>query len=89
MHSSKPAESSETHGTQLRSAVCLLNRSVKVVCQIGLERRIANPAGSNVMVLATTGSGSGERRLVSLDFADGGDAICDHSKRSPLMTVDD
>lgn len=64
-----------TKESQLRTAFRFLNRNVLMMWRLGLGWQMANPISGYIMVLATTGRRSGERRLVPLNFADHGDAI--------------
>lgn len=68
-------ELKESQEAQLRRAFRCLNRNMLVMWRLGLGWQMANPAIGYIMVLATTGRKSGERRLVPLNFADGGDVI--------------
>lgn len=61
--------------SQLRTAFRFLNRNMLLMWRLGLGWQMANPASGYIMVLATTGRKSGERRLVPLNFAENGDAI--------------
>jgi len=60
---------------RLRAAFRVLNRNMLVLWRLGLGWQMANPASGYIMVLATTGRRSGERRLVPLNFAEQGDHI--------------
>ena len=60
---------------QLRRAFRLLNRNMLVMWRLGLGWLMANPQSGYIMVLATTGRRSGERRLVPLNFVESGDAV--------------
>jgi len=60
---------------QLRRAFRLLNRSMLLMWRLGLRWMMASPTTGYLMVLATTGRKSGERRLVPLNFAEDGDNI--------------
>ena len=68
-------ELKESQEAQLRRAFRFLNRNMLLMWRLGLGWQMANPVSGYIMVLATTGRKSGERRLVPLNFADDGDAI--------------
>lgn len=61
--------------SQLRAAFRFLNRNMLLLWRLGLGWQMANPVSGYIMVLATKGRRSGERRLVPLNFAENGDAI--------------
>lgn len=65
----------ELKESQLRTAFRFLNRNMLVMWRLGLGWQMANPISGYIMVLATTGRKSGERRLVPLNFAEHGDAV--------------
>ncbi len=65
----------ELKESQMRSAFRFLNRNMLLWWRLGLGWQMANPVTGYIMVLATTGRKSGERRLVPLNFAEEGDAI--------------
>ncbi len=63
--------------SRLRAAFRLLNRNMLALWRLGLGWQMANPMSGYIMVLATTGRRSGERRLVPLNFAeDDGSIYC-------------
>ncbi len=68
-------ELEESQEAQLRRAFRFLNRNMLVMWRLGLGRLMANPQSGYIMVLATTGRKSGERRLVPLNFVESGDAV--------------
>ena len=68
-------ELKEPQEVQLRRAFRFLNRNMLLMWRLGLGWQMANPISGYIMVLATTGRKSGERRLVPLNFAEDGDAI--------------
>lgn len=65
----------ESQEAQLRRAFRFLNRNMLVMWRLGLGRLMASPPSGYIMVLATTGRRSGERRLVPLNFVERGDAV--------------
>ncbi len=65
----------EEQVTKLRGAFRALNRNMLLMWRLGLGRMMASPTGGYVMVLATTGRRSGERRLVPLNFAEEGTSV--------------
>jgi len=65
----------ELKESQLRKAFRFLNRNMLVLWRLGLGWQMANPISGYIMVLATTGRKSGERRLAPLNFAEHGDAV--------------
>lgn len=68
-------ELTETREAQLRRTFRVLNRTMLLMWRLGLGWQMANPLTGYIMVLATTGRKSGERRLVPLNFAEGTNAI--------------
>ena len=60
---------------RIRSGFRWLNRNMVLLWRLGLGRMMATPQGGYVMVLATTGRRTGQRRLVPINFATGGDAV--------------
>ena len=68
-------ELKESQEAQLRRAFRFLNRNMLVMWRLGLGWLMANPQSGFIMVLATTGRKSGERRLVPLNFVESGDAV--------------
>jgi deazaflavin-dependent oxidoreductase (nitroreductase family) len=68
-------ELKESQEAQLRRAFRVLNRNMLLMWRLGLGWQMANPISGYIMVLATTGRKSGERRLVPLNFAEGDDAV--------------
>lgn len=63
-------EITETQEARLRRGFRFLNRNMILMWRLGLGWQMANPAVGYIMVLATTGRKSGERRLVPLNFAE-------------------
>jgi deazaflavin-dependent oxidoreductase (nitroreductase family) len=61
--------------SQLRTAFRFLNRNMILMWRLGLGWQMANPMSGYIMVLATTGRRSGERRLVPLNYSEDGDAV--------------
>ena len=61
--------------SQLRAAFRFLNRNMLLLWRLGFGWQMANPVSGYIMVLATTGRKSGERRLAPLNFAEDGDVI--------------
>ncbi len=68
-------ELTESQEARLRRAFRVLNRYMLLMWRLGLGWQMANPLSGYVMVLATTGRRSGERRLVPLNFAESTDAV--------------
>ncbi|MDX2468806.1 MAG: nitroreductase/quinone reductase family protein [Acidimicrobiia bacterium] len=68
-------EFNESREAQVRRAFRFLNRKMLLMWRLGLGWQMANPATGYIMVLATTGRKTGERRLVPLNFAEHGDTI--------------
>ncbi|NNC92162.1 MAG: nitroreductase family deazaflavin-dependent oxidoreductase [Acidimicrobiia bacterium] len=68
-------ELTESQEARLRRAFRILNRHMLLMWRLGLGWQMANPLSGYIMVLATTGRKSGERRLVPLNFAEGTDAV--------------
>ena len=68
-------ELNESQEAQLRTAFRFLNRNMLLMWRLGFRWMMANPTSGYIMVLATTGRKSGERRLVPLNFVESGDAI--------------
>lgn len=68
-------ELTETQVTGLRRAFRALNRNMLLLWRLDLGRFMAHPSSGYIMVLATTGRKSGERRLVPLNFAEEGTAV--------------
>lgn len=68
-------ELTETQEAQLRRAFRVLNRNMLLMWRLGLGWQMANPLSGYIMVLATTGRRSGERRLVPLNYAEGTNAV--------------
>jgi deazaflavin-dependent oxidoreductase (nitroreductase family) len=68
-------ELNQSREDQLRRAFRLLNRNMILMWRLGLGWQMANPTSGYVMVLATTGRKSGERRLAPLNFAEDGDTV--------------
>lgn len=66
---------SESQVVKVRGVFRALNRNMLLLWRLGLRRMMASPAGGYVMVLATTGRKSGERRLVPLNFAEEGTSV--------------
>ncbi len=66
---------SDSQVAKLRTGFRLLNRSMLLMWRLGLGGMMANPQIGYVMVLATTGRKSGERRLVPLNFAEQGKSV--------------
>ena len=65
----------ESQEAQLRRAFRFLNRNMLLMWRLGLGSLMANPLSGYIMVLATTGRKSGERRLVPLNFGESGDTV--------------
>ena len=61
--------------SQLRTAFRFLNRNMLLMWRLGLGWQMANPVSGYIMVLATTGRRSGERRLVPLNYSEDRDAV--------------
>lgn len=61
--------------SQLRTAFRFLNRNMLLMWRLGMGWQMANPMSGYIMVLATTGRRSGERRLVPLNYSEDGDAV--------------
>ena len=59
----------------VRRTFRLLNRQMLLLWRLGLGRYLASPRLGYILVLATTGRKSGERRLVPLNFAERGNTI--------------
>ena len=59
----------------LRRAFRYLNRNMILLWRLGLGRFMAGPRSGYVLVLATTGRKSGQRRLAPLNFAEEGTAV--------------
>ena len=55
----------------MRRGFRLLNRNMIMMWRLGFGGHLASPGVGYVMVLATTGRKSGERRLAPLNFAEG------------------
>ncbi len=68
-------ELSESQVSKLRGAFRALNRNMLLIWRLGLGRIMASPRTGYVMVLATTGRKSGERRLAPLNFAEEGSSV--------------
>lgn len=66
---------SESQVVKVRGVFRALNRSMLLLWRLGLGRLMASPAGGYVMVMATTGRKSGQRRLVPLNFAEVGTSV--------------
>ncbi|MDJ0664430.1 MAG: nitroreductase/quinone reductase family protein [Acidimicrobiia bacterium] len=65
----------ESQVAALRRAFRLLNRHMLLMWRLGLGRYMAGPRSGYILVLATTGRKSGQRRLAPLDFAEEGTAV--------------
>jgi len=65
----------ESQVSGVRRAFRLLNRSMLLLWRLGLGRYMAGPRTGYILVLATTGRKSGQRRLVPLNFAEEGTAV--------------
>ncbi len=68
-------ELKESQEARLRSAFRFLNRNMLLMWRLGLGWQMANSVSGYIMVLATTGRKSGERRLVPLNFAEKGHTV--------------
>ena len=60
----------ESQVVKLRSAFRLLNRNMLLLWRLGLGNYMAGPRSGYILVLATTGRRTGQRRLVPLNFAE-------------------
>jgi len=68
-------ELNESQVSRLRQAFRALNKNMLLMWRLGLRRMMASPRMGYLMVMATTGRKSGERRLVPLNFAEEGTSV--------------
>ena len=68
-------EFTESQVAGVRRAFRIVNRNMLLLWRLGLGRYMAGPRSGYVLVLATTGRKSGQRRLVPLNFAEQGTTV--------------
>lgn len=68
-------ELNESQVSKLRGAFRALNRNMLLMWRLGLRSMMSSPTTGYILVLATTGRKSGERRLVPLNFAEEGASV--------------